>query len=209
MSQFLINIEETFLAIYILFFAIIHSLTASRFVKQRAYKFVDQGTYRLLYTIVSIITLLPLLYLWYDGRSSSQVLYRFGFPYTIVSLGMLAAGGALIMNSLILIDALEFVGVKQVLGVKQKEKYEGLIIKGAYAITRHPLYLGGMLIFWSNPIMRCVDFIVAFLFSLYFIIGGALEERKLVEEFGEEYIEYQKEVSMFLPFKWFWRIIRS
>ena len=29
-----------------------------------------------------------------------------------------------------------------------------------------------------------------------------LEERKLVAEYGDEYREYQKQVSMFIPYKW-------
>jgi protein-S-isoprenylcysteine O-methyltransferase Ste14 len=36
----------------------------------------------------------------------------------------------------------------------------------------------------------------------YFIIGAFLEERKLLAEFGEEYIGYQRRVSMLFPFKW-------
>jgi protein-S-isoprenylcysteine O-methyltransferase Ste14 len=38
--------------------------------------------------------------------------------------------------------------------------------------------------------------------SAYFIIGTILEERKLLLEFGERYREYQKNVSMFIPYKW-------
>jgi protein-S-isoprenylcysteine O-methyltransferase Ste14 len=34
------------------------------------------------------------------------------------------------------------------------------------------------------------------------VIGTILEERKLVREFGEPYREYQRNVSMFFPYKW-------
>jgi protein-S-isoprenylcysteine O-methyltransferase Ste14 len=36
----------------------------------------------------------------------------------------------------------------------------------------------------------------------YLIVGTLLEERKLIGEFGEEYLAYQKRVSMLIPFKW-------
>jgi protein-S-isoprenylcysteine O-methyltransferase Ste14 len=38
--------------------------------------------------------------------------------------------------------------------------------------------------------------------SAYFIIGAILEERKLLQEFGEKYREYQENVSMFIPYEW-------
>jgi protein-S-isoprenylcysteine O-methyltransferase Ste14 len=34
------------------------------------------------------------------------------------------------------------------------------------------------------------------------IVGTWLEEKKLIEEFGEKYLAYQKRVSMLLPYKW-------
>jgi protein-S-isoprenylcysteine O-methyltransferase Ste14 len=33
-------------------------------------------------------------------------------------------------------------------------------------------------------------------------MGAFLEERKMLAEFGEEYIGYQRRVSMLFPFKW-------
>jgi protein-S-isoprenylcysteine O-methyltransferase Ste14 len=57
--------------------------------------------------------------------------------------------------------------------------------------------------------MRLVDFAVALFFSLYFLTGAVLEERKLIDEFGEKYSNYKKEVSMFIPFKWILRKVKS
>jgi protein-S-isoprenylcysteine O-methyltransferase Ste14 len=120
---------------------------------------------------------------------------------------MIIAGIALIINSFVIIDFFEFIGVKGVLKIKSEDK--GLITSGSYGITRHPLYLGGMLILWANPMMRMVDLIVAIFFSLYFIVGAFLEERKLEEEFGQGYRDYKKRVSMFLPLKWIVSLIRA
>jgi protein-S-isoprenylcysteine O-methyltransferase Ste14 len=36
---------------------------------------------------------------------------------------------------------------------------------------------------------------------VYFYTGSIYEERKLIEIFGDEYIEYQKRVSRILPVK--------
>jgi protein-S-isoprenylcysteine O-methyltransferase Ste14 len=118
---------------------------------------------------------------------------------------MVLAGAAIILDSFLKIDALEFIGVKSFFGIEPKGG--GLITKGAYGISRHPLYLGGMLILWSNPKMRFVDLILTFQFMLYFIVGGTLEERKLEKDFGHDYREYKKNVSMFFPFKWLKKVI--
>jgi len=39
------------------------------------------------------------------------------------------------------------------------------------------------------------------------IVGTYLEEKKLVREFGEKYLIYQKRVSMLIPYKWLKSII--
>ncbi len=196
-----------FLGTYIVFFAVLHSFTAATFFKNRAYSFIEPRVYRFLYTTVSVLTVLPILYLWFNGRGEFLPLYRIGFPYVLVSLGMIIAGGVFILNSFIQIDLLEFIGVK---GVSKKSITKGgLITDGVYGVTRHPLYLGGMLILWSNPEMRLIDLVVVSLFSLYFVLGGILEERKLESEFGEDYREYKKSVSMFLPVKWLLGFIHS
>jgi protein-S-isoprenylcysteine O-methyltransferase Ste14 len=113
---------------------------------------------------------------------------------------MLIAGAALILNSFVITDLLEFIGIKHIFKIKTKNV--GLTTNGVYGLIRHPLYLGGMMILWANPWMRIIDFTVASLFTLYFFIGATLEERKLEEEFGQGYIDYKKNVSMFLPVKW-------
>jgi protein-S-isoprenylcysteine O-methyltransferase Ste14 len=196
----------SFLAAYIVFFAVLHSLTAAMFFKKRIYSIIEPRIYRFLYTGISVLTVLPILYLWFNGRGEFEPIYRISFPYILVSILMIIAGGILILNSLILIDTLELIGVKGVL--KKREAKGGLSTEGVYSLTRHPLYLGGMLILWANPEMRLIDLMVTFLFSLYFVFGSVLEERKLEEEFGEEYREYKKKVSMFLPVKWLLSLIR-
>ena len=41
--------------------------------------------------------------------------------------------------------------------------------------------------------------------TLYIVVGAVFEERKLVREFGDVYVEYQRRVPMLVPFlngKW-------
>ncbi len=197
------------LAAYILFFSILHSLTAARFFKKQAYRFIEPGKYRFLYTLVSGVTVLPILYLWYVGKNIYPPLYIIRFPLSLLAYAVMAAGLYLIVQSLIFIDPLDFLGFNALFKKKPPAKPTGLITSGVYSITRHPLYLGGILILWANPQMRSVDLLVNTLFTLYFTVGGVFEERKLEEEFGDEYRRYKEKVSMLIPVKWMLGFIRA
>ena len=45
-----------------------------------------------------------------------------------------------------------------------------------------------------------MDIVVNMVLTAYIIVGTILEEKKLVLEFGDTYIKYQKEVPMLIPF---------
>jgi protein-S-isoprenylcysteine O-methyltransferase Ste14 len=57
------------------------------------------------------------------------------------------------------------------------------------------------MIVWLRDICL-LSLLINIVTSAYLVIGGFLEERKLLMEFGERYREYQKKVSMFIPYKW-------
>ncbi len=192
---------EALLAAYIVAFAIVHSYTASLGFKKLAYRYVSEGVYRFLYSAFSAITALPLAGLWLYYRWDSPLVYAVPHPYRLVSFAVMASGAAIAMVSLAQTDPLEFLGVKAVLEMDQK-KEKRLITSGVYGFVRHPLYLGGMLFFWGNPVMTLMDLAGSAFVSAYLILGSRLEEGKLLEEFGEEYEEYQSRVSAFLPVEW-------
>ena len=82
-----------------------------------------------------------------------------------------------------------------------QEGLADLQIRGWNAKVRHPLYLASLLIFWGMVVFlpHQVMLLTAVISSLYLIIGIRLEERKLLEVFGEAYRKYQKEVPMIWP----------
>lgn len=75
--------------------------------------------------------------------------------------------------------------------------------EGVFNITRHPWYLGSLMLLWSAlPVYHEATVIGAVVLTLYLFVGTMLEERKLVAECGERYRAYQQQVSMLLPWKW-------
>jgi len=76
-----------------------------------------------------------------------------------------------------------------------------LIKKGPFALVRHPLYVSYLLIL----IGLGLTFLVYWLLIpvLFIAIGiypvASAEEKVLIEQFGDEYLEYKEEVGMFFP----------
>jgi protein-S-isoprenylcysteine O-methyltransferase Ste14 len=78
-----------------------------------------------------------------------------------------------------------------------------LIQEGIYKHLRHPSYFGMIFSFLGLPLVFCSLYgVLCMIFigipSLLFRIN--LEERFLVEEFGEEYLEYRKHTYKLIPF---------
>jgi protein-S-isoprenylcysteine O-methyltransferase Ste14 len=100
--------------------------------------------------------------------------------------------------------------IHQVLGIRQIREGTSnkaitdtgeLDTSGVLGITRHPWYLATILLIWARQ-MDVSAIIVNVILTSYLIIGTYLEEKKLVQEFGENYLAYQKRVSMLIPYKW-------
>jgi protein-S-isoprenylcysteine O-methyltransferase Ste14 len=99
-------------------------------------------------------------------------------------------------------DALSFFGIRQIIGFwKAKSSSQASEIKkrGLLGVIRHPMYLALIIFLWSR-IFTMTDLLVNSVLTLYVIIGTKLEERKLVLEFGNNYLKYQQEVPMLIPF---------
>lgn len=85
-----------------------------------------------------------------------------------------------------------------------KENHQ-LVTKGIYRRIRHPMYLS-LLIFSTGNTLALPNYIagpamlVAMLVVIAFRVG--LEERMLLEEFGEEYEAYRKRSHRLIPGLW-------
>ena len=101
-------------------------------------------------------------------------------------------------------DARQFLGINQIKkgtpnrGISDTGELE---TAGVLGITRHPWYLATILLIWARQLDLSLIAVNVILTS-YLIIGSYLEERKLIREFGENYLTYQERVSMLIPYKW-------
>lgn len=67
---------------------------------------------------------------------------------------------------------------------------------GVYKISRHPMYLGGILIYTGFTIctLSGLGFILLTLITLLYNMFASHEEKTMEEELGETYVNYRKKV---------------
>jgi protein-S-isoprenylcysteine O-methyltransferase Ste14 len=134
----------------------------------------------------------------------NEAIINYNFPLTIIHYVL--TGGSLLMllwTFFVDYDSFSFIGIRQILNFKKiKEKHPIELKKhGLLGIVRHPMYLATIIFLWAQTTTLAHIF-VNIIFTIYIIIGTKLEEKKLILEFGDEYIKYQQEVPMMVPF---WR----
>jgi protein-S-isoprenylcysteine O-methyltransferase Ste14 len=186
-----------------LIWCILHSLLITRKVNElvRAQSSLIQGSYRLLYSLFSFLSLVPLL--WYQHSLPQELLFSWSgwlhIPRAILAFYalLLCYGGYQVY------DIKYLLGISQWKNYQQKQEVSSLPFRsdGALAYVRHPWYSGALPLLWIVGPVTDINLPIRIILSLYLILGTLLEERKLVEELGEPYIRYQQQVPMLIPWR--------
>ena len=123
-------------------------------------------------------------------------LYQVSSPWNYVMLAGQGISVLLLIIAVLQTDTLSFVGLRQIFS---DEKNGELVTHGFYRFMRHPLYTFGLLILWLSPDMTLNSLVVYISLTIYILVGAYFEERKLVREFGQAYIDYKTSTPMLIP----------
>lgn len=168
---------------------VIHSLLASEFIKD---KLGNPSWYRGFYVLVSIIMFIPIIL--FRVKMDTQFLFEVGVYSKIPAVGLGYAAFYIFKQAAKEYDLKAFIGLR-------KEQVNLLKTEGILARVRHPFYTGtialalGFLI-WTPTLSNLIMVIVWF---AYLPIGIWLEEKKLINEFGDAYLQYKRKVPSVFP----------
>lgn len=185
------------LILAIALWGIFHTLLASTGIKdlfRRAFGDGFMRFYRLFYNVYAVVSILPILYLMIV--LPDRMLYQVPAPFDFLMRVGQGASIFLLFVAVFQTDLLSFAGLRQLF---EEEKAGPLITGGLYRYVRHPLYTFSLLPLWLSPRMSLNFFIVYLALTLYVLVGIVFEERKLIRQFGEEYINYRSATPMLIP----------
>ncbi len=182
-------------------FAIQHSVMARKGFKAWWTCFVPQEMERSTYVLFATAALALLIWQWRPMPMSIWVVSNPALAGLITGVSLL--GWLIVLTSTFLINHFELFGVSQAtrhfVGSKPPEPMFRTPL--FYKMVRHPIYLGFVIAFWSAPVMSLGHALFAAVTTAYILVGIALEERDLIDLFGDQYRAYRSEVSMLFPFR--------
>ena len=181
-------------------FAIQHSGMARKAFKHWWLRFVPAPIERATYVLFSSAVLALMIWLW---QPVSITVWRIESPLAVALLtSVYWLGWALVLVATFLISHLELFGIKQALDTVLRLKAPDTSFKTPllYKLVRHPMYAGFLMAFWATPHMTVGRLVFAVTCTLYFVIGSRLEEKDLLELFGDPYRRYQQRIGRLIPF---------
>ncbi len=181
-------------------FAVQHSVMARPAFKSWWIKLIPAAIERSTYVLLSSLVLILLFWQWQPITISVwQVENTTG---RFVLWGLFWLGWLIVLLSTFLINHFDLFGLRQVYLYMKNQEFPDSAFKTPflYKFVRHPIMLGFIIAFWATPDMTLGHLVFSIVTTIYILVALQFEERDLVRCHGAEYQEYQKEVSMIIPF---------
>ena len=178
-------------------FCLFHSFLASDWIKQKIKSItgIYYSYYRVSYSVFAILHLTIVLV--YQFSIPDKLLWQISFLIEFIAI---LCGGLGIVIMLISIHKYFFnlSGIH----VFAKQSASSILQRDVmHRFTRHPLYLGTLIVVWSLLVLfpYLKNLVASLTMTAYTLIGIRMEERKLLVEYGESYKKYIREVPRLSP----------
>lgn len=192
------------LALYLLF-AAHHSAMARTGAKRWMTSLVGGGSERSVYVWVASLLFIALCLLW---QPLPGYVWRVDGALGWVVRGVQVLGLGVVAVSAMALDSADLTGLGQL-----RRRRDGAAASpatpsppldvistwGPYGWVRHPLYLGTLLLMVGVPDMTTGRLLFLLATAAYVVVAIPWEERTLVETFGRQYVDYQRQIR--------WRLV--
>lgn len=167
-------------------FALHHSIMARTGAKAWITRLLPADLERSVYVWIASVLFLGVCWMWQPLPGVIWQTDNLGFLLFVPQA----------LGIMLTIAAARIVGVWELAGVKQPDLTKPIEFRaeGPFAIVRHPIYLGWVLMVFATPVMTSSQLLFAVISTLYLIAAIPLEERLLVENFGDHYRRYQQQM---------------
>jgi protein-S-isoprenylcysteine O-methyltransferase Ste14 len=162
-------------------------------------RFIPRSVERSTYVLCASLTLLLLFWQW---RPMPAIVWNIQEPdMAMVIATMSFVGWVIVFTSTFMINHFELFGLHQVASNLAGREMPAPAFRTPffYRFVRHPIYLGIIIAFWAAPVMSAGHLLIAAVTTAYILVGIKLEERDLVDLFGNQYRRYRERVSMLFP----------
>lgn len=154
--------------------------------------------YRLLFNAIGALTLLPVL--WLVRASPGAWLWQWRGAWAWAADGLTLAAILCFFASARAYDMGEFFGLRQ-LRENNGDVPQTFAVSSFHRFVRHPWYSIALVLIWTRDMNEAL-LISALAVTVYIVVGSRLEERKLVDSFGETYRRYMTAVPGLIPLPW-------
>ena len=177
-------------------FTLQHSIMARPTFKKWWTQFIPKPIERSTFVLLSGASLFALYYLW---RPIPELVWHVESPIGAgIVWSVYALGWFIVLSSTFVIDHFELMGLRQ--PFNSNDETPVFVTRLYYKVVRHPIMTGFMIAVWATPTMSLGHFLFAAVITSYILVALQLEERNLVDVFGDKYRHYKKTVPMLIPF---------
>tara|TARA_R110002072_G_scaffold1780_10_gene14848 strand:+ start:76697 stop:77851 length:1155 start_codon:yes stop_codon:yes gene_type:complete len=181
----------------VVIFSIQHSVMARPGFKEKWTQVVPACYERSTYVLLSGFAFIGLMYFWQP--IGIEIWHLTGNAEMVMYAGY-GVGWGLLVAATFAVNHFDLFGLRQVWLNLRGKKYVQLPFteSNMYRFSRHPIYVGWLMVIWFTPHMTASHLFFATGITIYTLGAIRFEERDLIR-FHPEYAQYQKRVGKLLP----------
>ncbi len=178
---------------------VIHSVMARPGFKAGLTKVIPDPAERATYVLVAGMTSAALIGFWQTVPGQVWSIAPGGLTYAIWAIFVFS--WVFLLAATFAINHFDLFGLRQVfLNFRQQPRPPLNFVKRAmYKYIRHPIQTGVLVGIWATPSMTMTQIVLSIGFTAYIFVGLWFEERDLIREHGDAYLEYRSEAGKLFP----------